>query len=312
LSNIGDHAQVIAIRQWLSKHFPEIPILEINKEEVLSAKSVLRKNIKIDDIIFLHSGGNLGDRGVLSEVGRRWMIDTFTANRIISLPQTVFFSDTERGIEEKELSSRIYNHHPNLTIIGRDPISAEIAGGLFENATILCIPDFVLSLDVPQSRDPEGPILLCFRRDIESVISEDDLLEITRSLDRPVNHFDTTFNYPIHQGDQARLLNETLEYFSMHSAVVTDRFHGLIFSVILGLPVVALRTVDHKIVSGMSWFEGLPFVKIAGSIREVPQKIDECREIEDFEQPDWSALYFNRLPVMLGLVESTYAGDSAL
>ncbi len=31
LSNVGDHAQVVAIRIWLQKHFPNLPVIEVDK-----------------------------------------------------------------------------------------------------------------------------------------------------------------------------------------------------------------------------------------------------------------------------------------
>ena len=86
LKNVGDHAQVIAIRAWLDKHFPELPVIEIDKDQGNYFLPALRWLVQLDDIFFLHSGGNLGDRGKWSETMRRQMISEFPSNQIISLP----------------------------------------------------------------------------------------------------------------------------------------------------------------------------------------------------------------------------------
>ena len=37
--------------------------------------------------------------------------------------------------------------------------------------------------------------------------------------------------------------------------VITDRFHGIIFALIANKPVIVLKTTDHKLTSGIQWFQ---------------------------------------------------------
>ena len=157
LNNVGDHAQVIAIHIWLKKNFPRLPIIEMDKDQARYYLPALRWLIQPDDIVFLHSGGNLGDRGIWSESIRRLLISTFTRNQIVSLPQTIYFSDTSNGNKEREKTRRIYATHPNLTIIARDPQSGELATELFPKAQTFCMPDFVLSLPSIPSETKNNP-----------------------------------------------------------------------------------------------------------------------------------------------------------
>ena len=146
LKNIGDHAQAVAIKRWLKKHYPGIPVLEMDKDRSRYYLPALRWLFNPEDRLFLHSGGNLGDRGLWSENIRRLIIKTFPNNKIVSLPQTIYFSDTPRGKKERLISQRIYNSHSNLTIIGRDKESGKLAQELFPEALTFSMPDFVLSL----------------------------------------------------------------------------------------------------------------------------------------------------------------------
>ena len=63
--------------------------------------------------------------------------------------------------------------------------------------------------------------------------------------------YDTTITESIKRGDRRKWLDVVLELFASKDAVVTDRFHGLIFSVLTRRPTVVLRTVDHKLESAL-------------------------------------------------------------
>lgn len=301
LENIGDHAQVVAIRAWMKRHFPTLPVIEVDKDQVHALMPALRWLVNDQDVFFLHSGGNLGDRGRWSESGRRLLIRNFRNNKIISLPQTIFFSDTEMGRQEQEKSCQIYNQHPKLTVIGRDPHSGTLAQSLFPEARTFCMPDFVLSLDSgnPEHPDMTSGVLLCLRHDNESVLSEMERQKISKRLAYPCDYFDTALGSPIPVRDREIVLQETLDVFRRHAAVVTDRYHGLIFAVLCRRPCVVLRTIDHKLTSAMDWFADIPFVKMAHTLEEIPVKLDDCLRTEERYVPDWNSEYFDKIPRLI-------------
>jgi pyruvyl transferase EpsI len=303
LPNIGDHAQVVAISSWLSKHFVGIPVVELDKDQSTDLMPVLRWFISPDDIIFLHSGGNLGDRGLWSENARRAIIRNFHATRVVSLPQTIFFADTERGAEERRRSTRIYAGHPDLTIIGRDPESGGIAARLFPRATTFSLPDFVLSLP-PRRTAPRGPspsILLCLRADNESLLDESQRRDLAALLPYRTTRFDTTLPRPLELRRRKEELANALSVFAAHDAVVTDRYHGLIFGVLCGKPTVVLQTVDHKLASAMAWFREMPQITMASSVTDIPRALECVMAVDQPVTIDWNAAYFDPLPERLGL-----------
>ncbi|HWA47600.1 MAG TPA: polysaccharide pyruvyl transferase family protein [Dongiaceae bacterium] len=304
LRNVGDQAQVVAIERWLARHYPDHPVVELDKNLVLGCIEDMKRRVTPRDFIFLHSGGNLGDRGRWSEAARRAMIEAFPDNRIVSLPQTIFFSDTPLGRHERDVSRAIYGRHPHLTVMGRDEISGRLAAELFPRAQIATMPDFVLSLkaeDFKLSPDPVHAerIMLCLRQDDESAFERDQRLALMQVLGRPATLYDTTLDHDIPAAHRTRILTETLSLFSGHQAVVTDRFHGLIFAILCRKPAVVLPTVDHKLTSAIAWFKDIANVQLCADVAEVPDLLRHVLSTPMTEYPDFNRLYFDQLPDLL-------------
>lgn len=299
LANVGDQAQAVAIRAWLGKYFPGHEILEVDKNEVLHCVAELRATTTPETPVFLHSGGNLGDRGIWSETGRRMVIRALPRSIVISLPQTIYFSDTPEGRRQQAISQRVYGGHPNLTVIGRDTRSGELAAELFPGATTFAAPDFVLSA-TPQRDDARyggnaDRVLLCLRNDTESALDGPTRERLASLLPAGVQRYDTTMQSRIDRADREAILRDTLGYFASFRAVVTDRYHGLIFAVLGQRPTVVLGTVDHKLSSAFDWFESIRGVRFAPSVDDTPTLLEEVLNEGFSGAPDWNGVYFDPL-----------------
>ncbi|HDY89289.1 MAG TPA: polysaccharide pyruvyl transferase, partial [bacterium] len=236
-----------------------------------------------------------------SESIRRLLIQTFKKNKIVSLPQTIYFSNTEKGKYERENTRRIYNAHSNLTIITRDPKSEEIAKELLTKARIFCMPDFVLSMKPKKSLHKNNPpeALIVLRQDNESFLSAEQRKAVSDLLPYKCIYFDTVNDTPIKEQERISVLEKCLDVFRSTDVVVTDRFHGVIFSIICCKSCVALRSIDHKLISGWHWFKDIPFVKFANDISEIKHLIEESFSIEKREIPDFNKHYFNKIPEII-------------
>lgn len=300
LDNIGDHAQVVGIKKWFDNHFPEYNVVEVDKDQTDKYISALRYLINDDDLVFLHSGGNMNDRSPWSEGARRNVVRNFNQTPIIQLPQTVFFSDTNSGQQALKKSKIVYNSHQNLSIIARDPVSHEYIQDYFDVETDV-YPDFALMIDAEDYVEVERPrsgVMLCLRRDSESDVSPEEKTRLTsaiRKANYEVTHFDTTLDEHIPKDQRETFLADTLRTFAAHDLVVTDRFHGMIFSVITRTPCIAIDTVDHKISSSSQWFSMYEDeVRYADTIDAVPSLLEETagKELAKF---DWEDEYFSDL-----------------
>jgi len=306
LRNIGDHAQAIAIHSWLQDKFQAIDIIELDKDQSKYFLPVIRILLTPEDIVFLHSGGNLGDRGIWSERIRRKLIKNLPNNKIVSLPQTIFFSNTEQGRQQREITQNIYQTHPDLVVIGRDPYSGELAQELFPNAQTFCMPDFVLSLPpkASTSHNPSPKVLLCLRLDNESALSHEQRQSIEGLLPYECTYYDTTLDAPIPIEERTEIFRDSLELFLKHDVVITDRYHGLIFTILCQKPCIVLRTVDHKLTSASYWFKDMSSVVFADDLSELPSLVGACLSNKDRYAPDWNALYFDKIPSLVGLAQN--------
>lgn len=306
LKNIGDHAQAVAIQAWFKKHFPSLDVIELDKDQSRYFLPAIKQLLTSEDIVFLHSGGNLGDRGIWSERIRRRLIKNLKSNKVISLPQTIFFSDTENGRVQKKITQKIYQSHPNLVVFGRDPCSGELAQALFPNAETFCMPDFVLSLPprMKTAQNSSPKILLCLRLDNESALSETQRQSVENLLPYACTYYDTTLDAPIQIEKRETILAETLQLFLQHDVVITDRYHGLIFTILCQKPCIVLRTVDHKLTSASYWFKEMSSVVFAENLSELPTLVSDSLENQERYVPNWNALYFDKIPSLVGLAQN--------
>lgn len=254
--------------------------------------------VREGDFLLLHSGGNLGDNGMWSERARRKVIETFRSHRMLSLPQTIWFSDTYNGRREKAMTKFFVEENKDLTLYARDRRSWEFAAAEFPKLRLGCAPDFVLRYlsDAAGGATGNGRILACLRLDEESALSKEDHQGLLNTIfSAPTDHFDTTLPMDQPVADWQQAVDETLAMFAQYDAVVTDRFHGLIFAVLKRRPVVVLGTHNHKLSSAMEWFEQVEFVQYANRIEEVAAKMETAMGATNWSVPDWNELYFNQM-----------------
>ena len=169
--NIGDNAIAVAEEELIKKIFPQYKLYKMQEKYLDICVNRAKNFINDDDIILLHGGGNIGDTYERPEKGRREVIKTFPNNKIIIFPQTAYFSDTEKGKKELEISKEIYNAHKNLIIMAREEKSYQFMKKHFYNNKIYLTPDIVMTLNKSLNKDREG-VLLLFRTDKEKTLED--------------------------------------------------------------------------------------------------------------------------------------------
>lgn len=293
LSNIGDHAQATSILNWIYTHFAGLKVIELDKDMTYYLLDALKRITNDKDIILIHSGGNMGDVSLWSEEARRKIVESFPTNKIISLPQTIFFNDTEKGKKELLRSSEVYNGHSDLTIYGRDKESYLFASEKFRKAKVFAAPDFVLRYPYRSITHTIDKTLLCLRHDSESVFM-DKHDTIRKMVGGDIEFFDTTLPFLISKKKREKILKQTLDYFNTFNVIVTDRYHGLIFSILVKKPCVVLPTFNHKLTSALNdWFSELDYVFFAENENAIPASIQKARKAKRLTGVNWDEKYFN-------------------
>lgn len=265
-ANLGDLAITYAQREFLREMYPDREIILVPSTETYTSMKTLKKIINKDDIITLIGGGNMSDLYWSLESARLFVIKNFKKNKIISFPQTVSFSDTEKGRKCLDISKKVYSKHQNIVFFLRENNAFKRFKKYFPNVKCELCPDMVLSLKKTEPRVERNHVVCCLRNDGESYITGAQrkaiITQIRKDFDNVILR--DTVDVSVDECTEA-LFEETLHNFwgmlRSSKVVVTDRLHCMIFCAITGTPVVVIDNTNKKI-SGVikEWLSDVPWI----------------------------------------------------
>ena len=274
-SNLGDIAQYLCIKDWMTQYCPEYQVFEAGAKTVADSRcgfvETLARVYTERDVIVFQSGYCTQDLGGSHDLMHRLVCESLPQARILMLPQTVFFGSSDN----RRRTSVSYNRARRMLFLARDKVSYEMALQMFPDIRVMLYPDIVTTLigTIP-FREPKSGILLCTRHDGEKYYSESQLETLATRLSEidTVRRTDTIskMNYRRILADCRHILLEEFRKYASARVVITDKYHGTVFSLLAGTPVVILRTTDHKVVTGAQWFEGIcdGWFRVASSLEE--------------------------------------------
>ncbi len=303
-SNLGDQAQTLCILRWFKKYYPTYKVICIPMQLCTSYTfSLLELKVNETDKIFIHSGYLTCEMynylPFMCEI-----VERFSNNNIIILPQTI-------NIETKYMQEYVaqrYNKHRKLTLMCRDDVSYNKAKDLF-TCNLLLYPDFVTTLIGDSEfnyNNTRNGILFVIRDDKEKLYMDNHINKLKHEFELKgikVHQIDTTIDVSPFTWiwNRERMIKKYLNLFSKYEIVVTDRYHGTIFSQIVSTPTIVLSSKDHKLSSGIKWFPNEEFdgrIFFAKDIHEVLQLSEHilistqqtvCQS-EYFDRNYWSKL----------------------
>lgn len=282
--NIGDAAIVLAEEEFIKDNLQQYEYIKVLDEETEQRIPEIKEIIKDDDIILLHGGGNVGDEYIIREQMRRMVIEAFPNNKIVLMPQSIYFNNTEYGNKELENTKRIYNSHKNLTLIAREKTSFNIMKREFPDTDVILTPDIVMYLNKTQKTERKG-LVMAMRKDMEKVLTTEQIEKINEEVSK---HFNKKILTDTHLGDthiycdmREKVFEEKLEEFRKAQLVITDRLHGMIFSAITSTPCIALGNYNHKIESSFEWLKGQNYIKFLKDPNDIEEAIIELKDKRD-------------------------------
>jgi exopolysaccharide biosynthesis predicted pyruvyltransferase EpsI len=190
--------------------------------------------------IFIHGGGNFGDIWGAHQDFRERVLARFPERQIIQFPQSIHYKSKERV----EQSARAIGRHKNFVLLVRDEESREFAQKHFD-CQVRLGPDMAFCIGALQPAAPEFPVLGMLRTDLEKAGDADlsaypDIPMRLRKLDAAAHN---RFQRGIRQISRGR-------------AIVTDRLHVHICSLLLGRPHAVLDNSYGKLRRFMAAFSG--------------------------------------------------------
>lgn len=255
-ANIGDQAIAIAQKRFLNQYFPSYRVIDIPDYATISAIAQLKNKIQDEDLVFIQGGGNFGNLYPRAEKDRRYIFKAFKKNKIISFPQSIYFTADDAGKKSYEQIKRIIQKHEGDCIISaRDPESLNKLINMNLGIHLEKIPDIVLSLPVrvrQHEKRAHPKVLFLFRTDKEKSISEDTINVLKEQLQS--NHIeytvsDTTINelHVVSWQDRVDVVRDKIDEIAGYDLVITDRLHGMILSYIADTPCIALSNNNGKV-----------------------------------------------------------------
>ncbi len=278
--NIGDHAIVIAEREFFKKHLPDHTIIEVPTSIFCPAAARFAVHGDENVLITVHGGGFLGNLWISEEYMFRKLLATFPRKRVVVFPQTIFFEENATRERELEATRAAYRAHADLHIFIRDKsidfMRREIVGGNFSD--VRGVPDIVLSLDRSAPKFERAGVLLCFRADKEKTLPDAAVAAIEarlRERDESIVRTDTVVPYGVPAELREFETERKFDEFRRARLVITDRLHGMIFAAITGTPCIALNNSSGKVEGVWSlWLQHLDYVKFVQDATEISALLD--------------------------------------
>ena len=251
--NVGDSLIWLGVLAYLRRAGRGAPCYTCT--DITYEKATLARRVGKGTIL-LSGGGNFGDLYPSHQRLREQVIADFPQNRIIQLPQSIHF-DTPVALAR---AARVIDRHPDLTLLVRDHSSLRLARESFRAPSQLC-PDMSFCLGpLPRPTTAGNGIVWLSRIDKETATREpvhappgvrpvdwvqDDhslLVRYNRFLTRNARHRPRLRPWliPVLGPTYSALLEHRLDRgcrtLARGEVVATNRLHGYILSLLMGIP----------------------------------------------------------------------------
>ena len=304
-TNLGDLAQYVCIKEWLEKYYNDYTIVEIETNSLVNTRfsviKVLKKYYNKNCFFVFQSGYTTTDLGGYADEMHKFIIKEFKDAKMLMMPQTIFFKNDYRRRD----TSKVYDSAINMLYLARDKISYKEAIKMFPHIKVLLYPDIVTTLigkyNYNNSNDREG-ILFCCRDDEEKFYTDDEIKELLDKLKKKykVDMVDTTKknNEKLILKNPKEYILREIENYSKYKLIITDRYHGTIFSLISNTPVIIMKTTDHKVTTGAMWFKGIydDYAYLSKNLEDVEKNIDKLiSSNKSMIKPFFDEKYYSKL-----------------
>lgn len=307
--NIGDEAIVEASILYLKDYYPEYTVLVIDFLDTIQMLKEIRRFIREDDIIFLQGGGNIGTLYYEAEIMREFIIKRFPDIKIVSMPQSMYFSNTPSGKKKLDHSKKIYNSHKKLTLIARENYSYCKMKNEYQSCNVLLLPDivFYLSKGIKQSKPSNrAGVMTCLRTDKEDVLGT-KRIQLIEALFQEFEELiisDTCVPRNISNETRYYEVFSLINQFSKMKLVITDRLHGMILAALTNTPCIVMPSLDTKVLGTYEWIKDNEMIRFI-SEQSMEDIISIAKEMVNTEYStfDWNQFrlhYFSDLRKRIG------------
>jgi exopolysaccharide biosynthesis predicted pyruvyltransferase EpsI len=288
-SNVGDSAiwlgEVILIKH-LTGNLPSY-VADLHSFDADELVACLPEGV-----IFIHGGGNFGDIWPQHQAFRERIVSLFPNRKIIQLPQSIHFLDSNN----LHKAVKIFNNHPNFHLLVRDQKSYDFAARNFKSNVTLS-PDCAFVLGAQPRKKSCAEYLYLLRTDSEKNQSYawNELIHDNKDsetcdwlddgklfkwkaaavavIDALSVAFTQSFRFHYYQAKAKIRVKRGLRILSRGQVVITDRLHAHILSVLLNTPHYVLDNSYGKISAYIQcWTKEYALLQQVSSLAELKKQ----------------------------------------
>lgn len=309
--NLGDMAQHYCIKKWISENYHDYELMMFESTVVTDPQYTKRffdnlRNVFSyeKDVIVIQSGYCTQDLGGQHPLMHRLVCENMPEAKILMMPQTIFFREEKNRV----ICAENHNRAKKMLFLARDFVSYEQAKQMFTKIRVEAYPDIVTTLIGTMSfNNKRSGVCLCTRNDKEKLYKDVEINQLASMLEKagvPVKQKDT--QSPAKAAEIRKNLQyyiETeIESYSHFEATITDRYHGTIFSLCAGTPVIIIKTNDHKVTTGADWFKGIydDYVYVANDLDDAYKlsKLVIEKKLNHHLDPYFKTAYYDKLKAL--------------
>lgn len=284
--NLGDQAIAEAELSFLENEFDEWQIVPIYDYSTRAAIRKLKKKINRNDILMIQGGGNFGSLYPKAERDRNLILMTFKNNKIISFPQSIFYSNDEHGYSLLKSAQNAFSLNKKAVIVARESLSLEKMKEMFSGNSIAYTPDIVLTykinLETLENLKRHG-VLFVLRKDKEKSVSEEFINSFKQKLKNngyKLKESSTVIKQSgITKRNRLNVLSKKWTEFGKSEVVITDRLHGMLFAYLTRTPCLVMKNNNGKIeYTYKDWLSDINFIHLQ-SKNEVSDAFNEFKKL---------------------------------
>lgn len=278
--NLGDHAIAIQEQYFFEDFFPDYEYCEILMPMYHTQKEIIKNTVTPEDLVVISGGGWMGNLWIHNEYVIREIVQNYPNNKIIILPQTVYYTSDEMGETEYRITNEILKKHSNLHIFVRERKSYNFIKQKFEftgNSDVYLVPDMVLYgkniITKEKCIRNEKVINICIREDCESEQKNIDEFYEKIKQNYNIRKVSTVIKSPVALKKRISELQKSWGIFENAEITITDRLHAMLFSVLNGTPCIVLNNKTGKVFGVADWLDDTNMIVRANSLSEVIEKL---------------------------------------
>ena len=306
--NLGDMAQCYCIQKWIGENYPDYELVMFKSTDVtdsIYSKKFFRNLRRVfsfeKDIIIIQSGYSTQDLGGKHPLMHLLVCENLSEARILMMPQTIFF----KSEENKMRFSQNHNQAKKMLFLARDFVSYDMAKAMFDKIRVEAYPDIVTTLIGTKCYSNErNGVCICTRNDGEKLYSATEINCLASMLEKSgvfVKLKDTQSHAKAEdiRNNLQYYIETEIESYSHYQVTITDRYHGTIFSLCAGTPVIIIKTNDHKVITGADWFRGVydDYVYVAENLDDAYQLASVVlkKKLNNHLEPYFKTAYYDKL-----------------